>query len=84
MGYQRRSRVPEQIKVEAKPEELAAAKLRAVASFGTSGTDDAMQVAIIEALRVGLTKENIAALSGYQPERIRDIAHRVGLGLTIP
>lgn len=84
MGYQRRSQVPEQIKVEAKPEELAAAKIRAVASFGTSGTDDAMQVAIVQALRVGLTQERIAALSGYSPEQIRDIAHRAGIGLTIP
>jgi hypothetical protein len=84
MGYQRRSQVPEQIKVEAKPEDLAAAKLRAVASFGTSGTDDAMHVAVVEALRVGLTQERIASLSGYGQERIRDIAHRAGIGLTIP
>ena len=82
MGYQRRSQVPEKIKLQAKPEELAAAKLRAVASFGTIGTDDAMQVAIIEALRVGLAPDNIVSLSGYSQDRVQRLADRAGISAT--
>lgn len=84
MAYQRRSRVPAKIKALAKPEELAAAKLRAVASFGTAGTGDAMQVAIIEALRVGLTQDNIISLSGCSQERVQLLAHRAGIGSAAP
>jgi len=87
VGYQRRSPPPKKVLTPASPEQVALATLRAVRSIADRADDavqlalgDAMQVAVVRALELGIPRADVQALTGYGAERIDQIAQRTGSG----